>query len=117
MTIRAVVKGVGHFLPDRIVNNSDFEASLNTSDEWIQARSGIKRRHFVCEGEKTSDMAITAANAALADAGLQANDLDAVLADTLEKFPQSIQPYIDMIEGQRMDLDKTRYATFKELPP
>ena len=56
MTIRAVVKGVGHFLPDRVVKNSDFEASLNTSDEWIQTRSGIKQRHFVCEGEKTSDI-------------------------------------------------------------
>ena len=43
------------------------------------------------------------------------DDLDAVLVDTLEKFPQSIQPYIDMIEGQRMDLDKTRYKTFEEL--
>ena len=43
------------------------------------------------------------------------DELDAVLADTLQKFPQSIQPYIDMIEGQRMDLDKTRYKTFEEL--
>jgi len=43
------------------------------------------------------------------------DDLDAVLSDTLQKFPQSIQPYIDMIEGQRMDLDKTRYKTFEEL--
>ncbi len=48
-------------------------------------------------------------------AGNTQDDLDAVLADTLQKFPQSIQPYIDMIEGQRMDLDKTRYKTFEEL--
>jgi len=48
-------------------------------------------------------------------AGNTEDDLDAVLADTLQKFPQSIQPYIDMIEGQRMDLDTTRYETFEEL--
>ena len=48
-------------------------------------------------------------------AGNTQDDLDAVLADTLQKFPQSIQPYIDMIEGQRMDLDTTRYKTFEEL--
>lgn len=110
MTIRAVVKGVGHFLPDRIVNNSDFEASLNTSDEWIQARSGIKRRHFVCEGEKTSDMAIIAANAALADAGLQANDLDAIIVATSTAdltFPSTatiVQAGINMKNGFAYDL-------------
>ena len=48
-------------------------------------------------------------------AGNTEDDLDTVLLDTLEKFPQSIQPYMDMIEGQRMDLDKTRYKTFEEL--
>ncbi len=48
-------------------------------------------------------------------AGTIEDDLDAVMADTLQQFPQSIQPYIDMIEGQRMDLDKTRYKTFEEL--
>ena len=110
MIIRAVVKGVGHFLPDRIVNNSDFEASLNTSDEWIQARSGIKRRHFVCEGEKTSDMAIIAANAALADAGLQANDLDAIIVATSTAdltFPSTatiVQAGINMTNGFAYDL-------------
>ena len=110
MTIRAVVKGVGHFLPDRIVNNSDFEASLNTSDEWIQARSGIKRRHFVCEGEKTSDMAIIAAEAALADAGLRARDLDAIIVATSTAdltFPSTatiVQAGINMTNGFAYDL-------------
>ena len=82
MTIRAVVKGVGHYLPKRVVENSEFEVSLDTSDKWIQARSGIKRRHFAAEGEKTSDMAISAAQAALSDAGLEPNDLDAVIVAT-----------------------------------
>ena len=48
-TIRAVVKGVGHYLPERVVPNSEFEATLETSDEWIRARSGIERRHFAAE--------------------------------------------------------------------
>ena len=82
MTIRAVVKGVGHYLPERIVPNSEFEATLDTSDEWIRVRSGIERRHFAAEGETTSQMAARAAQAALADAGLGAEDLDAVIVAT-----------------------------------
>ena len=82
MKIRAVVKGVGHYLPKRVVENKEFETSLDTSDEWIFSRSGIKRRHFVEEGEKTSDIAILAAKIALEDAELQANDIDAIIVAT-----------------------------------
>ena len=82
MKIRAVVKGVGHYLPKRVVENKEFETSLDTSDEWIFSRSGIKRRHFVEEGEKTSDIAILAAKIALEDAKLQANDIDAIIVAT-----------------------------------
>ena len=53
MTQRAVVKGVGHYLPERIVPNSEFEKTLDTTDEWIKSRSGIERRHFAAEGETT----------------------------------------------------------------
>lgn len=82
MTQRAVVRGVGHYLPDRVFENSEFEATLETSDAWIRSRSGIERRHFAAEGETTSAMATAAAQAALADAGLQASDLDAVIVAT-----------------------------------
>ncbi len=82
MTQRAVVKGVGHYLPQRIVENSEFEETLDTTDEWITSRSGIKRRHFAAEGETTSDMAIYAARAALYDAGLDADDIDAIILAT-----------------------------------
>ena len=82
MQIRAVVRGVGHYLPERVVPNSEFEDSLETSDEWIKARSGIERRHFAAEGETTSDLAIAAANAALKDAGLSADDMDAIIVAT-----------------------------------
>ena len=82
MQIRAVVRGVGHYLPERIVPNSEFEETLDTSDEWIKARSGIERRHFAAEGETTSDLAVAAANGALKDAGLSADDMDAIIVAT-----------------------------------
>ncbi len=82
MTLRTVVKGVGHKLPDRIVPNSEFEKSLETSDEWIRTRSGIERRHFAAEGETTSDLATQAARAALEDAGLSPDDIDAIIVAT-----------------------------------
>ena len=82
MTRRAVVQGVGHYLPERIVPNSEFEKTLDTSDEWIRSRSGIERRHFAAEGETTSDMAAAAAQAALTDAGLVPDDIDALVVAT-----------------------------------
>ena len=82
MTLRAVVKGIGHYLPDRIVPNAELEALVQTSDEWIRSRSGIERRHFAAEGQTTSDLATRAALAALADAGLQATDIDAIVLAT-----------------------------------
>lgn len=82
MTLRAVVKGVGHYLPDRVVPNSEFEATLDTTDEWIQSRSGIERRHFAAEDQATSDLATNAARAALENAGLQPDDIDAIVVAT-----------------------------------
>lgn len=82
MVRRAVVKGVGHYLPERVVLNAEFEATLDTSDEWIKTRSGIERRHFAAEGETTSDLAIKAAKAALAMAGMDGNDIDAIVLAT-----------------------------------
>ncbi len=82
MTIRAVVQGVGHYLPERVVPNSEFEKTLETSDDWIRSRSGIERRHFAAEGETTSDLAEKAARAALDMAGLKPDDIDAVVVAT-----------------------------------
>jgi 3-oxoacyl-[acyl-carrier-protein] synthase-3 len=82
MTIRAIVRGVGHYLPDRVVPNSEFEASLDTTDEWIKARSGIERRHFAAKGQTTSDLATRAAKAALLDACMDGSDIDAVILAT-----------------------------------
>ena len=82
MTIRAVVRGVGHYLPERVVPNAEFAARIDTSDEWIRSRSGIERRHFAAEGETTSMLAIRAAQAALADAGMRPDDIDAIIVAT-----------------------------------
>ena len=82
MTRRAVVKGVGHYLPERVVPNSEFEKSIDTTDAWIKSRSGIERRHFAASGQTTSDLAIEAAKAALANAGMDATALDAIIVAT-----------------------------------
>ena len=82
MTRRAVVRGVGHYLPERIVPNSEFEKTLETTDEWIKARSGIERRHFAAPDQGTSDLAAEAAKNALAMAGLLPNDIDAIVVAT-----------------------------------
>ncbi|MEM8556108.1 MAG: beta-ketoacyl-ACP synthase III [Pseudomonadota bacterium] len=82
MTRRAVIQGVGHYLPERVVPNSHFEALVDTSDEWIRSRSGIERRHFAAEGETASDLAAKAAEAALSDAGLSPDDIDAIVVAT-----------------------------------
>ena len=107
---RAVVIGVGHYLPARIVPNSEFEASLETSDEWIVSRSGIERRHFAAEGEATSDLATEAARAALANAGLEADALDAIIVATSTPdltFPAvatMVQANLGMTRGFAFDL-------------
>ncbi|WP_333712297.1 beta-ketoacyl-ACP synthase III [Yoonia sp.] len=82
MTRRAVVKGVGHYLPERVVPNIEFEKTLDTSDEWIRARSGIERRHFAAEGQTTSELAANAAKAALAMADMDAAEVDAIIVAT-----------------------------------
>lgn len=110
MTLRAVVKGVGHYLPTRIVENAEFETTLDTNDEWIRARSGIERRHFVSEGETTSSMATAAAHAALDMAGMTADDVDAVIVATSTAdltFPSAatmVQAELGMKSGFAFDI-------------
>ena len=110
MTRRAVVKGVGHYLPERVVPNSEFEATLDTSDEWIQARTGIQRRHFAAEGETTSQMACAAARNALEMARLAPDDIDAIIVATSTPdltFPSAatmVQDQLGMSTGYAFDV-------------
>jgi 3-oxoacyl-[acyl-carrier-protein] synthase-3 len=108
--IRPVIRGTGHYLPARVVPNSEFAKTLDTSDEWIVSRSGIERRHFAADGEFTSDLAIHAARAALADAGLGANDMDAIIVATSTPdytFPAvatQVQAGLGMTRGFAFDI-------------
>ena len=110
MTLRAVVRGVGHYLPDRIMTNADFEASLDTSDDWIRSRSGIERRHIAGPGETTSVLATRAAERALASAGLTGTDIDAIILATSTAdltFPSAatmVQHAIGMKGGFAFDI-------------
>ena len=109
-TTRAVVRGVGHYLPDRIMANSEFEALVETSDEWIRSRSGIERRHIAAPGQTTSQMAALAAGAALNSAGLTGNDIDAIILATSTAdltFPSAatmVQQAIGMKGGYAFDV-------------
>ncbi len=104
------MKGVGHYLPERVVPNSEFEEKIETSDEWIRSRSGIERRHFAADGQSTSDLGILAAKAALADAGMQPDDLDAIIVATSTAdltFPSAatmIQAGLGMTRGFAFDV-------------
>ncbi|MBB97717.1 MAG: 3-oxoacyl-ACP synthase [Rhodobacteraceae bacterium] len=110
MVSRAVVQGVGHYLPSRVVPNSHFETFLDTSDEWIRTRSGIERRHFAAETETTSELAAHAARAALADAGMQVDEIDAVIVATSTAdltFPSAatmVQAELGMTNGFAFDV-------------
>ena len=110
MSLRAVVIGCGHYLPKRVVENAEFEATLETDDAWIRARSGIERRHFAAEGETTASMAAAAARVALEQAGLTADDVDAVVLATSTAdltFPSAatmVQAELEMNNGFAFDI-------------
>jgi 3-oxoacyl-[acyl-carrier-protein] synthase-3 len=105
-----VVTGLGSHLPKRIVSNVDLEKSLDTTDEWIVQRTGIRQRHIAGEDEPTSRLAVFAAKAALADAGLEATDLDLVIVATSTPdytFPAvavQVQAELGMTGGTAFDL-------------
>ncbi len=107
---RAVVRGCGHYLPARVVENSEFETMVETSDEWIRTRSGIERRHFAAEDETTSDLAIEAALMALDNAGMDASQIDAIVLATAtpdQTFPSTatkVQHALGMTQGYAFDI-------------
>lgn len=83
MTVRrSVIMGCGHYLPENIVTNDDFSKKIDTSDEWIVERTGIKQRHFAADDEYTSDLAMAAANNALKNANIKASDIDLIIVAT-----------------------------------
>jgi 3-oxoacyl-[acyl-carrier-protein] synthase III len=107
---RSVITATGSYLPDRILTNAELSKMVDTTDEWIVSRSGIKQRHIAADGELTSDLATHAARAALDMAGLTANDIDLIVLATAtpdETFPATatvVQKNLGMTGGFAFDI-------------
>ncbi|MCA0250251.1 MAG: ketoacyl-ACP synthase III [Proteobacteria bacterium] len=108
--MRSVVQGCGAYLPERIVTNDELAAKVETSDEWIQQRTGIRQRHIAADGEFTSHLAIKASQRALDHAGIKASDLDLIVLATAtpdETFPATatrVQAELGMTRGAAFDV-------------
>ncbi|PSJ63913.1 beta-ketoacyl-ACP synthase III [Pseudaminobacter soli (ex Li et al. 2025)] len=108
--IRSIVRGVGSSLPRRIMKNADFEGVVETSDEWIAQRTGIRQRHIAADDETTASLGEAAARAALADAGLTPADIDVIVLATStpnNTFPATaveIQNRLGMHHGFAFDM-------------
>ena len=107
---RSVITGTGSYLPQTILSNEDLAARLDTSDEWIIERTGIRRRHIAAKGEFTSDLATEAARQALAAAGRTPHDIDLIIVATAtpdQTFPAVatvVQYKLGMIHGVAFDV-------------
>ena len=88
--IPVAIAGTGSYLPERVMTNKELEGIVDTSDEWITSRTGIKSRHIAAEGENTSDLATEAAKNALENAGVEATDIDLIIVGTIT--PDTLTP-------------------------
>jgi 3-oxoacyl-[acyl-carrier-protein] synthase-3 len=110
MPLRSILAGCGGYLPDRIVTNDELSRTVDTSDEWIRERTGIRQRHFAAAHETTAFMGTAAARVALADAGATAADVDAIILATStpdQAFPASalrVQAELGVKQGFGFDL-------------
>jgi len=107
---RSIIRGVGGYLPDRILTNDELAQTVDTTDEWIQQRVGIRQRHIAAPGQNTSDLGVEAARRALAHAGVTADDIDMVIVGTTTPdytFPATatlIQNKLGIHRGLAFDL-------------
>ena len=110
MTLRSVIIGAGCYLPERVLTNAELASQVDTSDDWIVQRTGIRERHIAADGEFTSHLGIKAAQAALADAGLAPQDIDLIVCATStpdNTFPAtavSIQSGLGITGGFAFDI-------------
>jgi 3-oxoacyl-[acyl-carrier-protein] synthase-3 len=108
--LRSVVLGVGSYLPEKTLTNAELAKLVDTSDEWIVQRTGIKERHIAAKGETTSMLGEKAARAALANAGLTPDDIDLIIVGTSTPdwtFPSTatqIQAALGLAHGVAFDL-------------
>jgi 3-oxoacyl-[acyl-carrier-protein] synthase-3 len=109
-TIRSVVLGAGGYLPEKVLTNDDLSRMVDTSDEWIRQRTGIRERHIAADGEFTSDLALYAAKGALDSAGLTPDAIDLIVLATAtpdHTFPAaavSVQKKLGMKHGAAFDV-------------
>ncbi|WP_018181780.1 beta-ketoacyl-ACP synthase III [Kaistia granuli] len=108
--IRSVVLGCGSYLPEKTLTNAQLSEMVETSDDWIVQRTGIRERHIAAEGELTSDLATAAAKLALADAGLSIGEIDMIIVATAtpdDTFPATavtVQRKLGMEHGAAFDM-------------
>lgn len=109
-SMKARIIGTGSYLPERVLSNADLEKMVETSDEWITSRTGMKERRIAAEDEATSDMGIKAAQAALEDANIEPDAIDMILVATLTPdyvFPSTaclIQEALGASKAAAMDV-------------
>jgi len=110
MNRRSIILGCGSYLPDQIVTNDDLSKRIDTSDEWIVARTGIRQRHIAPPEQTTSDLALKAAERALEHAGIPASEVDILILATTtpdQTFPATatkVQTRLGMTNGAAFDL-------------
>ncbi len=110
MILRSVIISCGHYLPEKIITNAELAAKVDTTDEWIVSRTGIRARHIAAENETTADLATNAAQAALSKAGIDAVTLDAIIVATTtpdDTFPATatkVQARLGMTSGFAFDV-------------
>ncbi len=110
MQHRSIIQGCGSYLPERVVSNAELSQKIDTSDEWIETRTGIKQRHIAADGEVTSDLALAAAQRALEHAGVDAPEVDLLILATTtpdNTFPATatkVQHKLGMTNGAAFDV-------------
>lgn len=108
--MRSVVRGCGHYLPERILTNAELAEQVDTTDDWIVQRTGIRQRHVAAEGERTSDLGIAAARAALSHAQIDPHGIDLIICATATPdytFPATatqIQAALGVTRGAAFDV-------------
>lgn len=108
--LRSVLVGVGGYLPDRILSNAELASTVDTSDEWITERTGIRQRHIAADGQKTSDLALEAARRALAHAKVDVAEIDLIVLATATPdltFPATaarVQATLGITHGAAFDI-------------
>jgi 3-oxoacyl-[acyl-carrier-protein] synthase III len=103
--IYAKIAGTGSYLPERVMHNREFEAFVDTSDQWIRERTGIARRHIAAEGETTSDMSVAASRHAMEQAGVAPRDIDLIIVATTT--PDKVFPSTACIVQRKLDIHGT----------